>query len=327
MKPTALILGANGRFGQAATQAFAAAGWQVLAQVRRAGGPPLPAGARAVQLPLGDEAALAGAAAGARVVVHAVNPPYTRWSRELLPLGRQGLELARRLGATFMLPGNVYNFGASMPARLDEHTPAHPSTDKGRLRVALEDEIAAACARGQRAVVIRAGDFFGGGTGSWFDLIIAKDIERGRLSYPGPMDLPHAWAYLPDLARAFVAVAARADGPALQHLPFAGHTLTGTELLDGLEAAARGLGLAPPAGFVRRRMPWWPLRLAAPVWPLGRELVRMRYLWQLPHALDGRTLAAAVGPLPSTPLGTALADALRALGHGRGAATARPAAA
>jgi len=39
--PTALVLGANGRFGQAAVAAFAEAGWRVLAQVRRA--PPQPA--------------------------------------------------------------------------------------------------------------------------------------------------------------------------------------------------------------------------------------------------------------------------------------------
>ena len=32
---TVLVLGANGRFGLAATRAFAAAGWRVLAQVRR----------------------------------------------------------------------------------------------------------------------------------------------------------------------------------------------------------------------------------------------------------------------------------------------------
>jgi len=34
--PIALVLGANGRFGAAAVAAFAAAGWTVLAQARRA---------------------------------------------------------------------------------------------------------------------------------------------------------------------------------------------------------------------------------------------------------------------------------------------------
>ena len=42
--PTVLILGARGRFGRAATQAFASAGWTVLAQRRSPG----PAGVGAV---------------------------------------------------------------------------------------------------------------------------------------------------------------------------------------------------------------------------------------------------------------------------------------
>ena len=53
----------------------------------------------------------------------------------------------------------------------------------------------------KRCGVIRAGDFFGGGPGSWFDLAIAKRAAAGALVYPGPLDRPHAWAYLPDLAQ------------------------------------------------------------------------------------------------------------------------------
>ena len=41
-KPTALVLGANGRLGAAAVRAFAAAGWAVRAQARRAPAEPLP---------------------------------------------------------------------------------------------------------------------------------------------------------------------------------------------------------------------------------------------------------------------------------------------
>ena len=38
---------------------------------------------------------------------------------------------------------------------------------------------------------------------------IAFVHRQGRLTYPGPRDVPHAWAYVPDLAQAFVEVAAR----------------------------------------------------------------------------------------------------------------------
>lgn len=312
-RPTVLILGANGRLGAAAATAFADAGWRVLAQVRRRPATP-DARLQYLELPLAGTDALAAAAAGARTVVHAVNPVYTRWADELLPLGRQGMDLAQRLGADFLLPGNVYGFGSTMPARLDAATPERPDTRKGRLRVALEAEMRDRAAQGLRCGVLRAGDFFGAGTGSWFDLVIAKSAAEGTLSYPGPLDRAHAWAYLPDLARAFVAVARRGLPAGFTVLPFEGHTLTGAQLLAALEAAAPAAGLPVPArGWRHRGLPWTLLRLGGLVVPMWRELAEMRYLWDRPHALDGAALQAFAGPLPATPLPQALAASLSAL--------------
>ena len=313
---TVLILGANGRMGQAATQAFAAAGWRVWAQMRRAAGSPLPQGASAVQLHLNDSAGLAAQAAGASVVVHAVNPDYTRWDSQAMPALQQGMQVALQLGARFMLPGNVYNHGQQMPALLTEATAHHPSTGKGRIRVAMEEAMQAQAAQGLNSVVIRAGDFYGCGTGSWLDLAIAKDIARGKLVYPGPLDAAHAWAYLPDLARAFVAVASAPTQRGFQCLNFAGHTLTGGAFLSALQAAAVAQGLHPPGGFKTGGTPWGVIRAVGLVYPLWRELARMSYLWRVPHELDGSALARAVGPLPSTPVQHALRAALADLGHG-----------
>ena len=316
---TVLVLGAGGRFGAAAVDAFAAAGWRVLAQARRAPAR-LPAGARHLAIDLAGVGALAAAAGGARVVVHAVNPLYTRWEAEALPLARQGMDVAERLGARFLLPGNVYAFGAGMPPLLRPDTPEAPTTRKGEIRRDLEAGLAARAATGRlRSVVVRAGDFYGAGTGSWLDLAIAKSVASGRLVYPGPLDRAHAWAYLPDFAAACAAVAARDDLPPHARLHFEGHTLTGAELLAGLERAARALDIAPARGFRRGTMPWALLRAAGVVVPMWREIAAMRYLWEVPHALDGAALARAIGSVPRTPLDTALAAALRALGHGRAA--------
>lgn len=315
-RPVVIVLGANGRFGQAAVRAFADAGWRVRAQMRRPPSAPLPAGAEALALPLDDLEGLARAADGACTVVHAVNPAYTRWTQEMMPLARQGLDLAGRLGALFMLPGNVYNYGSQMPALLTDSTVQHPDTDKGRLRCELEDLMARRASAGQRSVVIRAGDFYGGGKGSWIDLLIARSITSGKLVYPGPLDVPHAWAYLPDLARAFVAVASQDDGTAFRRLHFTGHTLTGAELLAALKRAAEALGLRPAGGWRVGRWHWTLVALAGLFWPMGRELWRLSYLWRVPHALDDRALVKAVGRLPATPADIALLRALRDLGHG-----------
>ena len=321
--PQVLVLGANGRLGRAAADAFAAAGWRVLAQARRAPASPLPAGARPLLLPLNDLDALASAAAGTQVVVHGLNPIYTRWSREALPMARQGMALAQRLGATFMLPGNVYNFGSTMPALLRPDTPQRPDTEKGRIRVQIEAEMQQRAAQGLRSVVLRAGDFYGGGSGSWMDQVVLASIAQRKLVYPGPRDVPHAWAYLPDLARAFVAVASRDDLPMFSALHFAGHTLTGGQLLAAVERAAAALGQVPAAGWRHGSLPWPLLRLGGWVVPMWRALAEMEYLWRVPHALDGTALQARVGPLPTTPLDVALRATLQQSGHGAaGSATA-----
>ncbi|WP_294001396.1 NAD-dependent epimerase/dehydratase family protein [Sphaerotilus sp.] len=309
--PRVLILGANGRFGAAATQAFAAAGWQVLAQVRR---PPamLPTGAQAVTAALSDTTALA-AASGVRAVVYAANPVYTRWAADLLPMARQGMAVAERLGAVFMLPGNVYNFGADMPTALREDTPQTASTRKGRLRIALEAELQSRAASGRlRSTVIRAGDFFGSGSGTWLDQAITKSLAKGKLVYPGPTDRVHAWTYLPDLAQAFVRAATRPEpGPAFRCWHHRSHDVTGAELLDMIERLARELGLAPHGVIRRGGLPWGVIRAGGWVVPIWRELAEMAYLWEQPHTLDGRAMASALGPLPHTPLNVALRATLR----------------
>ena len=308
-----LVLGANGRFGLAAAQAFDAAGWTVLAHVRRDAAAGMPAGARLVRGELAGLAALLAGADAPSVVVHALNPIYTRWNEEALPLARAGMDLAERLGARFMLPGNVYNFGAGMPARIDESAPQRPTTTKGRLRAEMEAELMRRGAAGRlRSIVVTAGDFFGGGTGSWFDQAIVKSIAAGKLVYPGPLELVHAWAYLPDLARAFVALAS-VDTQPFERFHFSGHAPTGREFLAATERAAASLGLAPARGWRHGTMPWTTIRALGVVVPMWRELARMSYLWQVPHALDGAKLAARCPQLTTTPLVEALRDSLIAL--------------
>src|SRR5207248_1911305 len=121
---------------------------------------------------------------------------------------------------------------------LDESTPMRPTSRKGQMRVIIEDRMREASDRGMRAVVLRAGDFFGGGRGSWFDLVITKELAQGRVTYPGPFDLVHEWTYVPDLAAAMVRLASVRDTlPPFATFGFPGHAITGRELRDAISRA------------------------------------------------------------------------------------------
>ena len=302
-----MVLGANGRLGRAAVLAFAAAGWQVLAQLRRTPHAPLPGAVACVQADAHDLAALnaaAQAAGGVDVIVNALNPDYTQWATLLPPLTQAVLALARATGATLMLPGNVYNFGNQLPAVLTEATPFAATHPKAAQRMALEAALAQAAqatadAPGVRSIVIRAGDFLGD-AGTWVDLAMGKHLAKGQFTQMGPPDLRHAWAYLPDLAQTFVLVATRRAGLApYTVLHHAGLTLTGAQLQAAF-AAVLGRPLRAKA------FPWWLIRLAALFAPLPRALLEMRYLWQRPHQLDGGRLRARLAQtgvqVPSRPL-------------------------
>jgi len=188
--------------------------------------------------------------------------------------------------------------------------------------MAMEQQLLQAARAGDvRSVVLPAGEFFGSGRGVWFDRALVRGIGRGRMTYPGSLDVPAAWAYLPDLARAFVRVANRFAEPSAAIAPldvfhFQGHSLIGGQWAALLDVAVHEQRwLADDDDELRTTtLPWQLIELGSRVWPMWRELAELRYLWQTPHALAGGKLAALTGPEPRTPLTTALNATLHDLG-------------
>ncbi|MCC6890985.1 MAG: NAD-dependent epimerase/dehydratase family protein [Hyphomicrobiales bacterium] len=306
MKGQILVLGAAGRLGFAAAEGFRDHGWSVKGLVRPGAAHRAPRGIDVIET--GDRAVAVKEARGTDIVLHALNAPYTGWTQHALPLAYSAIEAAEQSGATLMFPGNLYNYGAGMPPVLDESTPMQPTSRKGRLRAEIEWRLQEAADRGMRAIVLRAGDFFGRGRGSWFDLVLIKDLARNRVTYPGPLDVVHEWAYLPDYIDALIRLAAIRDRFApYETFGFPGHAVTGRDFIG---AIAKASGRALKVGHVN----WWMMRTVGSLWKMGRELSEISYLWHVPHRIDGAKLAAAIGTVRQTPLATAIERSLRELG-------------
>jgi nucleoside-diphosphate-sugar epimerase len=302
-----LVLGAAGRLGYAASEAFRDASWTVKGLVRPGRAGAVPRKVEAIEAVTRDEAI--AAAQGCDVVLNAFNPVITEWQRNALSLAYAAIAAAESNGATLMFPGNVWNYGRDMPPVLDESTPMHPTTRKGQMRFEIEQRIKEACDRGMRAIILRGGDFFGAGKGSWLDLVIVKEIGRNRLTYPGPLDVLHSWAFLDDFTATLVRLAnLRSDFAPLEAFGFPGHAMTGTELIATIESVTG-------SKFNIRPMSWWLIRTVGQLLALGRELSELEYLWRVPHRIAGEKLKAAIGDIPHTPLPQAITESLRALGH------------
>jgi nucleoside-diphosphate-sugar epimerase len=293
---TVIILGAAGRIGDAAARAFVAAGWRVKGLARGGHGADLAPEVEWVKADAFDRAALTDACAGADVVLNALNPLYTEWEEKVLPMAENVIAAVEAAGATQLLPGNVYNYGYDVGLAMREDAQQVPSTPKARIRIDMETLFRrAAEERGVRTVVLRAGDFYGGTRpGAWLDGMILSKLAKDVIIWPGPMDLPHAFAYLPDLGRAFVQLAERREAlPAFDTFHFEGHTLTGEAFKAATEEAV-GRGLS------RRGVPWILLRAGGIFMPMLRELSVMSYLWRMPHGLDGTKLRDLLGEVPTT---------------------------
>lgn len=310
MSRNIIIIGAKGRFGRNAVIAFQQAGWHVRAFARNWDdvsdqNKGLFQKVDCVTGDATDTAWLTEASQGMDVILQAVNPPYPEWQKMLPQFTQSVLAAAKANGATLMLPGNVYNYGAGMPPLLREDTPHQPTAKKGRIREEMEQKLRAAANDGVRTIILRAGDFFEREkTGIWFDRFIAAKVAKGKLVFPGPLDRDHAWAYLPDLARAMVGLAENRDQfDDFEEFGFPGHTLSGRELVTAIETAAgKSLKIA---GF-----PWPLIRVLGLVSPMLREVAEMRYLWQVPHQIDGAKLLTVLPDFKATPLSVAMADAL-----------------
>lgn len=305
MKGQILVLGAAGRLGFAAAEAFRDAGWSVKGLVRPGAAWRAPQGV--VVIETNDRAVAVKEARGTDIVLHALNAPYTGWAQHALPLAYSAIEAAEQSGATLMFPGNIYNYGADMPAVLDEDTPMQATSRKGKLRNEVELRLREASDRGVRTIVLRAGDFFGRGRGSWFDLVLIKELAKNKITYPGPLDVMHEWAYLPDYIDALIKLATIRDTlEPYAAFGFPGHAVTGQEFVS---AIAKASGRSLKVGHIN----WWMMRTVGSIWKMGRELTEIGYLWQVPHRIDGSKLTAAIGEVPHTPLQTAVTRALREL--------------
>ena len=117
----------------------------------------------------------------------------------------------------------------------------------------------------------------------------------------GTPGVGHAWAYLPDLGRAFEILARHRDEfDRFATFHFAGHFVTPEQMVAAIAAAA-------PGSLHVSRFPWILMSILGLANPIMREVAKMGYLWQRPMALRDDRLDSLLGPDFGTPFETAVA--------------------
>ncbi|GGL10875.1 NAD-dependent epimerase [Sphaerisporangium melleum] len=289
-----VVVGA-GQVGAHLAEELAGAGHEVVVVTRSGSGP---AGERIerVAADAGDGPRLARITEGADALYNCVNMAYHRWPQDWPPVADALLAAAEHNGAGLVILGNLYGYGP-VDGPITEDLPLASAGSKGRVRAKMwADALAAHEAGRLRATEVRASDFFGPGMSkdSVFGYI-APILDGKPVRVPAPVDHPHSFTYIPDVARALAAAGTgeRAWGRAW-HVPTL-PAVTIRELVERLAAAA-----GAPAPRVSA-IPHIAMRAAGLFVPMVRELEETRYQFDRPFILDSSAFESVFGLTP-TPL-------------------------
>jgi nucleoside-diphosphate-sugar epimerase len=272
-----VILGA-GPMGRAISQHLAADGEDVTVVTRD--GRTIGTGIGVAKADLSNVEQTIAACGGADTIYHCAAPPYQKWDEGFPLLQKAAIAAAEATGAVLIAVENLYGYGVA--GTVTEDMPLTAATRKGALRAHVSQELLAAHASGRaQCVAGRSTDFFGPGVRIsalgerfWPVLLSGKPVD-----WLGDPDAQHSFAYLPDLAAAYVTLARTpsAWGQAW-HLP-ALPPVTVREICDMVVTG----GDAPTK---IRQTPSWLLRVVGLFQPAAGELVEMRYMFDEDFVID-----------------------------------------
>jgi nucleoside-diphosphate-sugar epimerase len=289
-----VVLGASGGTGSAVVEELLRRGHRVRA-VSRSGG--APEGAEGLKADISTAGGARTATEGASVVYHAAQPKYTKWREEFPPMTDNVIEGAASAGAKLVFADNLYMYGPGSPQPMTERTPQRATGKKGKTRISMAERLLEAHRSGRvRTTMGRASDYYGPrGTGTIAgDTVFGAALAGKAVRWPGSLEVPHTFSYLPDVARALVTLGEKeeADGE-VWHLPAAA-PITGCRFLDLVSAE---VGRPLKTSVTSKTM----LRAIGLFSPFLRELTETIYQFEKPFVSDASKFERAFGPFAPTP--------------------------
>jgi nucleoside-diphosphate-sugar epimerase len=292
--PQHVVLG-GGAVGSTIARQIAAAG-ETVRVVTRSGRDPGIDGAESVAADVTDPAAVRAVTEGARVAYFACQPAYTNWPKGFPPLAEGVLAGLAGTGVRLAVVDNLYLYGPTGGRPISEDLPYAATNRKGTARARLAERFLAAHRAGDVPVVIaRGSDYFGphGIDTAAGDRLFPPILAGKAVQVFGDADVPHAYTYIPDFARAILELGRRDEalGEAW-HVP----TAPAVSQRRFVELAADAAGLPAPK---LRRLSKPMLMLAGLFVPAAREVIEMAYEFDEPFIVDCSKIERAFGLTPT----------------------------
>lgn len=298
-----IILG-TGAIGRAVAEELVRRG-EVVRMVNRSGRmDEIPDGVEVIAADLYDPAKVREVTGGAKVVFHAVQPPYHEWTEKFPPLQKSIIDGLTGSDAKLVLVENVYMYGDTQGKPMTEDTPYQAHTRKGRVRGEISQAAFAAHKDGRvRVTAARGGNFFGPwGTDSTMGGRTFYPLLRGKpAQLIGRTDVPHTHTYVKDFGKALVTLGEQdaADGRAW-HVPNDQPRMTQGELV---RLFAEEAGVEPKMNSMGRLM----MSIGGLFIPEAKETVEMLYEFQKPFIIDSSKFENTFG-MKATPIREAIRE-------------------
>jgi nucleoside-diphosphate-sugar epimerase len=264
---------------------------------------------------MSDSANAARAARGVETIFYTVGVPYPQFQQHP-KLTRIALTAAAAAGVRhYVHLSTVYPYGVPQQEFVSESHPRNPTAFKGRMRKEQEDLVLAAHnPGGMRTTILRPPDFYGPDSElSSVRAVFVAALKGGTANVIGPIDTPHEFIFVPDLAETMIALSEKEEaygnawnvaGPGLiTTRQFADLVFGAVHQKPRLRVA--GKFMLPTLGLFN---------------PLLREVVEMHYLWTTPVKLDDTRLGQLLPNLHKTPYPEGIRQTIDAMRTGAPAA-------
>lgn len=287
-----LVTGAAGALGSAVVRQLLEMGEITCALVRGSSDTKLAFGGAEPEIFVGDvldQDSLFTAAERAAVIFHCENFPLEHFENHKAAIVNV-LRAAAEVGASVVLPGNVWVYGPAKYNPVDMRHPLEPISELGRIKLDVQRTLLEVAEKAGVCVdVVHLPDFYGPGVLN--DLV--KPIFLGAISgkavrWIGDPDVPHEFIYIDDAARALTAIS-RAENPFGRRFNAPGRgTITPRRFIEmAFEAAGRRPKI--------KRLSTLSIRLAAFLKKSIRRYSELLYLFNEELSLDGQAIKRAAG--------------------------------
>jgi len=161
--------------------------------------------------------------------------------------------------------------------------------------------------KGMRTTILRAPDFYGPDSElSYVRAIFDAALKGGVANVIGPIDTPHEFIFVPDLAETLIALSEREEAYGTAWNVAGPGLITTRQFAEQVFGAVRQKPRLRVAGKLM-------LGILGLFNPILREVVEMHYLWTTPVKLDDTRLRQLLPNLHKTPYTEGIAATIEAM--------------